>query len=200
MNGLFSECLQFLIQIVKQLIDLYPTINDFRPLIIQWLKFKRDVEKKNKEFFDSKLKLRSFLDVIIPSSFNRTNMKAKDFLLCELYEYRNANIKSTQMIDERRALVRSLYEQFFGNGSNHFLCARILLERIKLDLASGKKLDDDESNNLVNHLSECSPTYGDIHSIVQRLWLYTEYYLIKFQVSYSKLTDDVNRNISNRKC
>ena len=90
LNGLFAECLQFLTQIVKQLIDLYPTINDFRPLIIQWLKFKRDVEKKNKEFFDSKLKLRSFLDLIVPSSFNRTNSKAKDFLLCELYEYRNA--------------------------------------------------------------------------------------------------------------
>jgi len=59
-------------------------------LIIQWLKFKRDVEKKNKEFFELKLQLRSFLDVIIPSSFNRTHMKAKDFLLCELYEYRNA--------------------------------------------------------------------------------------------------------------
>lgn len=90
LNGLFAECLQFLTQIVKQLIDLYPTINDFRPLIIQWLKFKRDVEKKNKEFFDSKLKLRSFLELIVPSSFNRTNSKGKDFLLCELYEYRNA--------------------------------------------------------------------------------------------------------------
>jgi hypothetical protein len=54
------------------------------------LKFKRDVEKKNKEFFETKLQLRSFLDVIIPSSFNRMNDKAKDFLLCELYEYRNA--------------------------------------------------------------------------------------------------------------
>jgi hypothetical protein len=59
-------------------------------LIIQWLKFKRDVEKKNKEFFDSKLKLRSFVDVAIPSSFNRLSIKGKDFLLCELYEYRNA--------------------------------------------------------------------------------------------------------------
>jgi hypothetical protein len=75
---------------VKQLIDLYPTINDFRPLIIQWLKFKRDVEKKNKEFFELKLQLRSFLDVAIPSTIVRTNLKAKDFLLCELYEYRNA--------------------------------------------------------------------------------------------------------------
>jgi len=45
------------------------------------------------------------------------------------------------MIDERRALVRSLYEQFFGDGTNHFLCARILLEQIKLDLASGNPLD-----------------------------------------------------------
>jgi hypothetical protein len=45
------------------------------------------------------------------------------------------------MIDERRALVRSLNEQFFADGSNHFLCARILLERIKLDLAIGKPLD-----------------------------------------------------------
>ena len=90
MNGLFSECLQFLTQIVKQLIDLYPTINDFRPLIIQWLKFKRDVEKKNKEFFELKLKLRSFLDVILPPSFNRMSIKGKDFLICELYEYRNA--------------------------------------------------------------------------------------------------------------
>lgn len=45
------------------------------------------------------------------------------------------------MIDERRAIVRSLYEQFFGDGSNHFLCARILLEQIKLDLASGNTLD-----------------------------------------------------------
>ncbi len=198
MNGLFSECLQFLIQIVKQLIDIYPTINDFRPSIIQWLKFKRDVEKKNKEFFDSKLKLRSFLDVIIPSSFDRTNMKAKDFLLCELYEYRNANIKSTQMIDERRALVRSLYEQFFGDGSNHFLCARISLEQIKLDIASGIPLDSNESNNLANHLRKCSPISDGIHGIVQRLWLYTEYYLIKFQVSYSKLTVDVSRNISNK--
>jgi hypothetical protein len=90
LNELFSECLQFLIQIVKQLVDLYPTINDFRPLIIQWLKFKRDVEKKNKDFFEGKLKLRSFLDVAVPSTFNRTLPKAKDFLLCELYEYRNA--------------------------------------------------------------------------------------------------------------
>ncbi|CAF2840340.1 unnamed protein product, partial [Rotaria sp. Silwood2] len=195
LNGLLAECLQFLIQIVKQIIDLYPTINDFRPLIIQWLKFKRDVEKKNKEFFESKLKLRSFLDVAIPSSFNRTSTKAKDFLLCELYEYRNANIKSTQMIDERRALVRSLYEQFFGDGSNHFLCARILLEQIKLDLASGNTLDTDESNNLANHLRKCSPTIDDIHGIVQRLWLYTEYYLIKFQVYYSKLTNDMSKKI-----
>jgi len=90
LNGLFAECLQFLTQIVKQLIDIYPTINDFRPLIIQWLKFKRDVEKKNKEFFDIQLKLRSFVDIILPSSFNRMSLKAKDFLLCELYEYRNA--------------------------------------------------------------------------------------------------------------
>ncbi|CAF3722810.1 unnamed protein product [Rotaria sp. Silwood1] len=195
LNGLLVECLQFLIQIVKQIIDLYPTINDFRPLIIQWLKFKRDVEKKNKEFFESKLKLRSFLDVAIPSSFNRTSTRAKDFLLCELYEYRNANIKSTQMIDERRALVRSLYEQFFDDGSNHFLCARILLEQIKLDLASGNTLDIDESNNLANHLRKCSPTIDDIHSIVQRLWLYTEYYLIKFQVYYSKLTNDMSKKI-----
>jgi hypothetical protein len=45
------------------------------------------------------------------------------------------------MIDERRALVRSLHEQFFGDGTNHFLCARILLEQIKLDLASGHPLD-----------------------------------------------------------
>ena len=89
-NGLFVECLQFLIQIVKQLIDLYRSTNHFRPLIVQWLKFKRDVEKKNKEFFESKLKLRSFVDVILPSTFNRMNTKTKDFLLCELYEYRNA--------------------------------------------------------------------------------------------------------------
>jgi hypothetical protein len=90
LNGLFAECLQFLVQIVKQLVDLYPSINDFRPLIIQWLKFKRDVEKKNKDFFEAKLKLRSFLDVAIPSSIQRTSLKAKDFLLCELYEYRSA--------------------------------------------------------------------------------------------------------------
>ena len=45
------------------------------------------------------------------------------------------------MIDERRALVRALHEHFYANGSNHFLCARILLERIKLDLASGSTLD-----------------------------------------------------------
>jgi len=90
LNGLFAECLQFSTQIVKQLIDIYPSINDFRPLIIQWLKFKRDVEKKNKEFFDIQLKLRSFVDIILPSSFNRKSLKAKDFLLCELYEYRNA--------------------------------------------------------------------------------------------------------------
>jgi hypothetical protein len=45
------------------------------------------------------------------------------------------------MIDERRALVRSLYEQFYTDGTNHFLCARILLEQIKLDLASGITLD-----------------------------------------------------------
>ncbi|CAF2184375.1 unnamed protein product [Rotaria magnacalcarata] len=195
LNGLLNECLQFLIQIVKQIVDLYPTINDFRPLIIQWLKFKRDVEKKNKEFFESKLKLRSFLDVAIPASFNRTCSKAKDFLLCELYEYRNANIKSTQMIDERRTLVRSLNEHFFGDGTNHFLCARILLEQIKLDLACGNTLDIDESNNLVNHLRKCSPTVDDIHGIVQRLWLYTEYYLIKFQVYYSKLTNDMSKKI-----
>ncbi|CAF1177730.1 unnamed protein product [Adineta steineri] len=195
LNGLFSECLQFLVQIVKQLIDLYPTINDFRPLIIQWLKFKRDVEKKNKEFFDLKIKLRSFLDVALPSTFNRTSSKAKDFLLCELYEYRNANIKSTQMIDERRAIVCSLYEQFFGDGSDHFLCARILLEQIKLDLASGNTLDIDESNNLANHLRKCLPTSDDTHGIVQRLWLYTEYYLIKFQVYYSKLTNDMSKKI-----
>ena len=51
------------------------------------------------------------------------------------------SIKSSQMIDERRALVRSLHEQYFGDGTNHFLCARILLEQIKLDLASGNPLD-----------------------------------------------------------
>jgi hypothetical protein len=45
------------------------------------------------------------------------------------------------MIDERRVLVRSLYEHFFGDGSNNFLCARILLEQIKLDLANGNPLD-----------------------------------------------------------
>lgn len=90
LNGLFAECLQFLVQIVKQLVELYPSINDFRPLIIQWLKFKRDVEKKNKDFFEGKLKLRSFLDVAVPATFNRASSKAKDFLLCELYEYRNA--------------------------------------------------------------------------------------------------------------
>ena len=90
LNGLFVECLQFFIQIVKQLIELYPSINDFRPLILQWLKFKRDVEKKNKEFFETKLKLRSFIDVIVPSTMSRTSIKAKDFLLCELFEYRNA--------------------------------------------------------------------------------------------------------------
>ena len=49
----------------------------------------------------------------------------------------------------------------------------------------------DQSNNLANHLRKCSPTSDDIHGIVQRLWLYTEYYLIKFQVYYSKLTNDV---------
>lgn len=51
------------------------------------------------------------------------------------------SIKSTQMIDERRAIVRALYDQFFADGSDHFLCARILLEQIKLDLASGNTLD-----------------------------------------------------------
>lgn len=101
------------------------------------------------------------------------------------------------MIDERRALVRALAEQFLGDGSNHFLCARILLERIKLDLASGKSLDPDESNNLANHLRKCSPTSDDLHANAQRLWLYTEYYLIKFQVYYSKLTGDVGRYLSN---
>lgn len=90
LNGLFLECLQFFIQIVKQLIELYPSINDFRSLIVQWLKFKRDVEKKNKDFFEMKLKLRSFVDVIVPSTLNRTSNKVKDFLLCELFEYRNA--------------------------------------------------------------------------------------------------------------
>jgi len=50
-----------------------------------------------------------------------------------------------------------------------------------------------ESNNLANHLRKCSPTSDDIHGIVQRLCLYTEYYLIKFQVYYSKLTTDVCR-------
>jgi len=50
-----------------------------------------------------------------------------------------------------------------------------------------------ESNNLANHLRKCSPISDDIHGIVQRLCLYTEYYLIKFQVSYSKLTTDVCR-------
>jgi hypothetical protein len=114
------------------------------------------------------------------------------------------------MIDERRVLVRSLYEHFFGDDSNHFLRARILLEQIKLDLASGKRLDayesfcfhstnflfplSDESNNLANHLRKCSPTLDDIHGIVQRLWLYTEYYLIKFQANYSNLTNEVRRN------
>ena len=106
------------------------------------------------------------------------------------------SIKSTQMIDERRAIVRALSEQFFGDGSNHFLCARILLERIKLDLASGNLLDTDESNNLANHLRKCSPTSDDLHANAQRLWLYTEYYLIKFQVYYSKLTSDVCRDLS----
>lgn len=100
------------------------------------------------------------------------------------------------MIDERRAIVRALSEQFFGDGSNHFLCARILLERIKLDLASGNQLDTDESNNLANHLRKCSPTSDDFHANAQRLWLYTEYYLIKFQVYYSKLTSDVCRDWS----
>ena len=60
-----------------------------------------------------------------------------------------SSIKSTQMIDERRALVRSLSEQFFGDGSNHFLCARILLEQIKLDLASGNSLDMYENSFLI---------------------------------------------------
>ena len=115
------------------------------------------------------------------------------------------------MIDERRALVRSLHEHFFADGSNHFLCARILLEQIKLDLASGNPLDAyvdsrlspscrmkclsftrEQSNQLANHLRKCSPTSDDLHGIVQRLWLYTEYYLIKFQVNYSKLTTDVS--------
>ena len=45
------------------------------------------------------------------------------------------------MIDERRAIVRSLYENFFDDGSNHFLCARILLEQIKLELLSGNTID-----------------------------------------------------------
>lgn len=45
------------------------------------------------------------------------------------------------MIDERRTIVRHLNERFFGDGSNHFLCARILLEQIKLDLACGNSLD-----------------------------------------------------------
>ncbi len=122
-------------------------------------------------------------------------MQSKPKHLCSsLAKHFFFSIKSTQMIDERRALVRSLYEQFFGNGSNHFLCARILLEQIKLDLASGKTLDANESNNLANHLRECSPKSDDIHGILQRLWLYVEYYLIKFQVYYSKLTNDVNRN------
>jgi len=68
--------------------------------------------------------------------------KIKKFL-CFLFTIKLfiLSIKSTQMIDERRALVRSLYEQFFGDGTNHFLCARILLEQIKLDLASGNPLD-----------------------------------------------------------
>jgi hypothetical protein len=49
----------------------------------------------------------------------------------------------------------------------------------------------EESTNLADHLRKCSPKLDDIHEIVQRLWLYTEYYLLKFQVSYSKLTTDV---------
>ena len=97
------------------------------------------------------------------------------------------------MIDERRALVCCLSEQFFGNGSNHSLCARILLERIKLDLASGNTLDTNESDNLANHVRKCSPTSDDLYGNVQRLWLYTEYYLIKFQAYYSKLTSEVCR-------
>ncbi len=55
------------------------------------------------------------------------------------------------MIDERRALVRSLYEQFFNDGSDHFLCSRILLEQIKLDLASGNTLDMYEFVNFVRN-------------------------------------------------
>lgn len=53
--------------------------------------------------------------------------------------------------------------------------------------------ESDESNTLANHLRKCSPTVDDTHGIVQRLWLYTEYYIIKFQVYYSKLTSDVRR-------
>ena len=54
-------------------------------------------------------------------------------------------------------------------------------------------LFSENSNNLANHLRKCSPTSDDIHGTVQRLWLYTEYYLIKFQVYYSKLTTDVRK-------
>jgi hypothetical protein len=69
--------------------------------------------------------------------------KTKIFYLFFLFKIKIfiLSIKSTQMIDERRALVRSLYEQFYTDGTNHFLCARILLEQIKLDLASGITLD-----------------------------------------------------------
>ena len=49
----------------------------------------------------------------------------------------------------------------------------------------------DELNSLANHLRRCTPTGEDIHGVVQRLWLYTEYYLVKFQIYYSKLTNDV---------
>ena len=44
------------------------------------------------------------------------------------------------MIDERRALLRSLFDEHF-DPNNSYLCARILLEQIKLDLNVGQPLD-----------------------------------------------------------
>ena len=63
------------------------------------------------------------------------------------------------MIDERRALVRCLREHFFADGSNNFLCSRILLEEIKLDLAASIPFDqfvekkEEEENHFICFVS-----------------------------------------------